>query len=596
MKKILSVFLSALMLLSVMVIAPVSVSALGTNTFDVSDYENTETFRISTADDMMAFADAVTSGKNFENKTVTLENDIDLQGKTWVGIGNNRLNTNTSSEYWKDFAGTFDGNYYTISNMNPVTGNYDRFGCLFNSLVGEAVVKNFTLEGTFTMTKTASGNSSFYGSVAARVGKTDGYSEKGVLIQNVHSSVVFDGSHLEDVSPTNCGLHYVGGLVGYMNSGEKAKLTIDNCIYDGSIVCNASAGGGNRPYYFGGLVAFTGHRNAEADRYLIIRNSVYAGDISLVSGNHVGAILGGISDYCNDSNAETKNYVQISDCIAMGTVSCSGSSANYNGELIGAFGKRYKQRDLEDVAPVGKSSLSLTNVYYVDVAVSDSKFGSVDEDAELIENNVQKVTKEEILALDATDFTAGSFACKNANELNSFYPCPAGLVPANGWIASLTVGGDAKVLGAAIRCTDAADTYSGLRFVSMFNNSTAGIANGGAADANFGIILISKAKYDAAVDKASVAGLVAAGGVQVKATKVDTSVDGYTKVSAVIYNIQSANYEDEVVAVSYVNDTLVGASDCESIYTVAVKCVEQNDDTPAALAFAQQIKNAVESN
>ena len=86
------------------------------------------------------------------------------------------------------------------------------------------------------------------------------------------------------------------------------------------------------------------------------------------------------------------------------------------------------------------------------------------------------------------------------------------------------------------------------------------------------------------------------GGVQVKATKVDTSVDGYTKVSAVIYNIQSANYEDEVVAVSYVNDTLVGASDCESIYTVAVKCVEQNDDTPAALAFAQQIKNAVESN
>lgn len=589
MKKILSVFLAAMMIMSVMVIAPISVSAVVTNTFDITDYENTETFRISTADDMMNFAAAVDSGKDFAGKTVTLEENIDLAGKEWKGIGYNNAT-------WKYFCGTFDGQFYTISNMNPVTGNYDRRGCLFNSLAGAAVVKNFTLEGTFTMTKTASGNNSYYGSVAARVGGSDVYDDKGVLIQNVHSSVNFDGSHFEDVSATNCGLFYVGGMVGYMNSGDKAKLTIDNCIYDGRIVCNASAGGGNRPYFFGGFIAYTGHRNAEADRYLTIKNSVYAGDISLVSGNHVGAIIGGISDY-NASNQTTFNYVEIENVLAIGTVSCSGSSADYNGELIGAFGKRYKNRNEADVAPVGQSHLTMTNVYYVDVAVSDSMFGSEDTEAPRFLTNVAKKTKDEILAFDASTAGLTGFAFKEGNELNTYYPCPASLASAEGWIDSLTVGGNAGILGGAIRCTEQGDVYSGLRFVAMFNNSKAGIANGGAADANFGIILISKAKYDVAADTTTVAGLVTAGGVKVEATKVDTeTVEGYTRVSAVIYKMDKLDYTKEVVAVAYVGDTLVGASDCESIYSVAQKCVEQNNDTPEAIAFAKEILSAVGTN
>ena len=91
--------------------------------------------------------------------------------------------------------------------------------------------------------------------------------------------------------------------------------------------------------------------------------------------------------------------------------------------------------------------------------------------------------------------------------------------------------------------------------------------------------------------------MVAAGGYQVKATKVDTeSVDGYTTVSAVIYKIDAANYEDEVVAISYIGDKLVGASDCESIYSVAQKCVEANNDSEWAIAFANQIINKVEGN
>ena len=334
--------------------------------------------------------------------------------------------------------------------------------------------------------------------------------------------------------------------------------------------------------------------------------------------------IGGFLGYMQANSNSKATNLYLENIISVGTITFrSGEGATWTansgnwGAIIGGFAaSKTNSSNMTTDTGSGQATIKKAgNIYYRPIT---SPLGQITEIGAYPNyttggtgstKRMDRMTKEITTELTALDFTAYSdsgdannngdaatFNYKAANELNTFYPCPTALAPANGWIASLTVGGDAKVLGAAIRCTDAADTYSGLRFVSMFNNSTAGIANGGAADANFGIILISKAKYDAAVDKASVAGLVAAGGVQVKATKVDTSVDGYTKVSAVIYNIQSANYEDEVVAVSYVNDTLVGASDCESIYTVAVKCVEQNDDTPAALAFAQQIKNAVESN
>ena len=105
MKKILGVFLAAMMILSVMVIAPVSVSA-ATNTFDIATYSSSDEFTISTEADLLALSAAVdTRNYNFSGKTITLANDINVTG-TWSAIG-------TGDNSYIDqghFRGTFNGN------------------------------------------------------------------------------------------------------------------------------------------------------------------------------------------------------------------------------------------------------------------------------------------------------------------------------------------------------------------------------------------------------------------------------------------------------------------------------------------------------
>jgi hypothetical protein len=100
----------------------------------------------------------------------------------------------------------------------------------------------------------------------------------------------------------------------------------------------------------------------------------------------------------------------------------------------------------------------------------------------------------------------------NTNGLNLYYPCPEGLVTDNGWIPSLCyVTGDAAVLGAQIRCTEAGDQYSGIRFVSVFKKDK--VEGAQTADANFGIILIAKNNLNNIEGAVTVDSLVAAGGI-----------------------------------------------------------------------------------
>ena len=46
---------------------------------------------------------------SFENKTIYLDNDLDLSAEQWVAIGNGDNNR-------QHFAGTFDGQYHKIMN------------------------------------------------------------------------------------------------------------------------------------------------------------------------------------------------------------------------------------------------------------------------------------------------------------------------------------------------------------------------------------------------------------------------------------------------------------------------------------------------
>ena len=142
-KKILSLLLAAVMVLSMMVVVPITASAEG-NTFSDSNYANTETFTISTAEDLVAFAASVYNGKSYSGKTVNVAADITLspeQSAAWTGIGYG--DNADSAQKNQHFRGTFDGQGYII-DLGDVTTRQNHAGGLFRGVGDGAIVKNLS--------------------------------------------------------------------------------------------------------------------------------------------------------------------------------------------------------------------------------------------------------------------------------------------------------------------------------------------------------------------------------------------------------------------------------------------------------------------
>ena len=130
---------------------------------------------------LIYFAKTVNEGtENYAGETVVLTNDIDLAGINWSPIGN-----------WENaFAGTFDGNGYTISNLyiNAPEGE----GVGFFGVVADATIKGVTFENV---------NISAYSMVAAVVG-----APYPATISNCH--VMGDVNIVAEFA-------YVAGISGY---------------------------------------------------------------------------------------------------------------------------------------------------------------------------------------------------------------------------------------------------------------------------------------------------------------------------------------------------------------------------------------------
>ena len=268
-KRILSLFLVAVMILSTVAIAPVTVWAAD-NTWN----PNGGSYRISTAADMMAFAVYVAEGNNCSGKTVTLENDIDLGAENWYGVGYMLADGATRAR--KPFNGTFDGQGYAIHNITaktkPADRTWDGRAALFTSLGAGAVVKNVSLDGTVQVgahgegLTCSKGDTCRYGTVAAWIAESG-----SVMLQNVHSSVNIDASA---ITCSECDLDEVGGLIGELDDSAVVNLTFDGCIYDGSMINNCTAGGGDRPSRWGGFLGSSGKSVSGGKKTITIKNFI----------------------------------------------------------------------------------------------------------------------------------------------------------------------------------------------------------------------------------------------------------------------------------------------------------------------------------
>lgn len=172
--------------------------------FDVSVWDGTTVtapvadangvYHISTAADLVGMMN-VTGNSIYKGKTIVLDNNIDLGGRTVKGIGG--ISTN--------FAGVFDGQGYTISNFKVDSTENSYYAGLFNQVSHGGTIKNLTVKNA-----TIVGNS-MVGAVASSL-------ENNAVIDNCKA-----------IDCTLIGVKKVGAVVGYSAGSTVTNNYAENC-------------------------------------------------------------------------------------------------------------------------------------------------------------------------------------------------------------------------------------------------------------------------------------------------------------------------------------------------------------------------------
>lgn len=300
---------------------------------------------ITTKEDLFGFSDLASEGAFNENTVIKLGADIvvnSLEGITtveeWADPEKAPVNIWTPIE---NFAGTFDGQGYTISGLYMTTGTTNAG---FFGYITDATIQNFRIENSYFESLIGTAQDAHMGSIVGR-----GYG----ILRNVYSNacIYTNGER-------------VGGLVGYAgeqitNNGQTTTYSLNmvSCVYEGKIIIeqkiDASKGssGQSTNLQSGGLVGYA--------RKVVLDTCLSAGTLqiehtsvgstkkySIVSVN-IGGIVGQIGTSAtvrNSLNASTINLVWKENSAFDETT----SKFNNYGTIVGNGG-----------------SLTATNVYSV---------------------------------------------------------------------------------------------------------------------------------------------------------------------------------------------------------------------------------------
>ena len=303
---------------SLLLVVAMCLTLLPTAAFAVDDEETAaapEKFVITSVSDLQTFADAVNEG-DYDGKTdavVTLDADLDLAGIAWTPMGD------TSH----DFAGTFDGQGHTISNLTigtadaPITGE---LAGLFG--VVEGTVKNLFLDEV-----SVNANVGYYvgGLAAYAVGP----------IENCHITKL-------DMDAVASG---VGGLIGYATSGN----SIYGCSVSGEIAVKSGCQG------VGGFIGSMG-KNAQI---------TYSGaTVSVTAPKERSTNAGG---FIGRGNGERAARAIVKNCYSKGAVTGGAYAGGFTGSMAGMdIQNCYATGNVTD-AFVGMTSFAGTNSVALDL-------------------------------------------------------------------------------------------------------------------------------------------------------------------------------------------------------------------------------------
>ena len=256
---------------------------------------------IKTTQDWLDF---VSGGTSYEaGETVTLENDLDMEGLSFDAI--------------PSFVGTLDGKGHAL--LNWTSEGKPLFTALGQNEGEGGTVKDLVLDASCSLTPSLDGNFGFIAATVLPSGVIDGVQIKADAVPlNV---------------PTLAAPHI--GMIAGVSYG-----LIQNCVNDGDLSVTSAAGTGNA--YIGGIV---GYINA-GDRVGLLNNE-NNGDITYtMNGPGLFAYLGGISAGTSTTKiADAKNSKgTIQNCVNTGKVSYTttngGSMAENEG--TGRTGNYFK--------------------------------------------------------------------------------------------------------------------------------------------------------------------------------------------------------------------------------------------------------------
>ena len=284
MKKILATILAVCMMLSVLVVAPVSADTgtigyvaptptvtKGTypNLASLTDAPTSGTYEIYNAEGLSKLGQLVCTGKKLEGVTIYQTADIDMSSVlNFQGIGATAGHV---------YLGTFDGQGYKIMNLTQKKAANDVRGGLFSLLMSGSVIRNVYLDETCLFTyESDTGNMAGFGSLAGQIHGT-------CVIQNCYSAA-------KVVNNANDSHSYIGGMIGKLESPDNLGTpTLEGLTFAGEVFSARCAGG------ILGLAYAASPANGP-DNVLTMTNCLNAGSVTTdcPSGEGVVDAAGGI--------------------------------------------------------------------------------------------------------------------------------------------------------------------------------------------------------------------------------------------------------------------------------------------------------------
>ena len=314
-------------------------------------------YTIRTAEELAYFAQLVNgtatdstgnivAAQTFSGKVITLARDIDLSAvchpadeasgiaeASWTPIGRSKV---------VSFAGTFDGNGYTIGNMSVTVANNSKQAGLFGWLSG--TVQNLIVTGEIKLEECKT--PLFVGSIAG---------------QTMKSTITKCNSRVNITVQSFSKAASVGGLAG-AGSG-----TVKNCLNEGRILVESTQAVGNT--IIGGIASAgcavnacwnTGEITVEVPG---ATGRIYVGGMIGQNGNNVL-----VNCYNGGAIKVTSNADSNMECLVGGIAGKAGSKGVHNSYNLGDV------MCTKASTAYGISSAAVTNSYYI------CKINSAEED------------------------------------------------------------------------------------------------------------------------------------------------------------------------------------------------------------------------